>query len=362
MIRILVRLSFLIFTTFSLSLIKSTSDSFPYLEMVRAEFGNWIVENQREYTSPSEFDHRFNVFLKNKLKIEQHNSNNLNTYKLAINKFADMTDQEYMSLFPQTPSGIDPLDLLPSFLKDIISFLFPTKIQQKLKTRKTPNYDDLPIKNIDWEKKGAMSEIRDQKNLGACYAFSTVAATEAAYYIKTTKRIRLSEQQMIDCGLESEFTIGGGLGSFGDADGKYLLKYGLHSGDQFPYKEKEDKCQKTSPVIKVKEIKTQFANSFELLKELAFGPIAAYIEWNVDLQLYNSDVFDIKYPCGIFPNHAVTIVGYDVTAPIPYLKIRNSHGITWGDKGYGLFALRNAEDCAFCGLNSGKEFRPVLED
>jgi len=354
-------LSFFIFSIRTFSETKKDTLSVEYLQIVREEFGNWAAEYNRNYTSPSEFSHRFDVYLENKLKVDQHNSDSSKTYTMGINKFSDLTDQEYMALFKPTPRPINPLDFMPSFIKDILGFLIPTKTTLKLETGSSPNYDYLPIKKIDWVDKGALAKIRDQQSMGSCYAFAAIAAVEAAYFIKTGQTIVLSEQQMMDCGLDSELKMGGGSGAMLEDVGTYVVKYGLHSGDQFKYKNKEDQCYRVPTVVKAKTITNGFANSFELLSEVAKGPVVAQIEWNADVRAYKSGVFDIKYPCGIFPNHAVTIVGYDVTAPIPYLKIRNSHGETVGDKGYFLFALRDAGDSAFCGLNGGKEFRPVLE-
>lgn len=45
-------------------------------------------------------------------------------------------------------------------------------------------------------------------------------------------------------------------------------------------------------------------------------------------------------------NHAVQIVGYDLSAKIPYYIVRNSWGDDFGDKGYLYIAIGNN----LCGL------------
>ncbi|KAH0455113.1 hypothetical protein IEQ34_017037 [Dendrobium chrysotoxum] len=53
--------------------------------------------------------------------------------------------------------------------------------------------------NLDWRSKGAVTPIKDQGQCGACWVFSTVAATEGINQIKNGKLISLSEQELIDC-------------------------------------------------------------------------------------------------------------------------------------------------------------------
>ena len=48
---------------------------------------------------------------------------------------------------------------------------------------------------------------------------------------------------------------------------------------------------------------------------------------------------DLKGPCGIFDNHAVSIVGYKLDDEVPSLLIRNSWGSLWGEMGHVRLAL-----------------------
>lgn len=78
----------------------------------------------------------------------------------------------------------------------------------------------------------------------------------------------------------------------------------------------------------------------ELLTSLAtHGPVAAAVN-AISWQNYLGGV--IQYHCdGSYNslNHAVQIVGYDLSAGIPHYIVRNSWGPTFGDKGYIYIAI-----------------------
>lgn len=69
------------------------------------------------------------------------------------------------------------------------------------------------------------------------------------------------------------------------------------------------------------------------------GPVAVAIN-AISWQNYLSGV--IQYHCDAslnFLNHAVQIVGYDLSAEIPHYIVRNSWGEDFGDGGYLYIAV-----------------------
>lgn len=86
-----------------------------------------------------------------------------------------------------------------------------------------------------------------------------------------------------------------------------------------------------------------------MLRKVAFhGPVAAAVN-ALNWQYYLGGI--IQFHCSGAPenlNHAVQVVGYDRTGPVPYYIVRNSWGPEFGDKGYLYIAVGNN----ICGLVS----------
>ena len=61
---------------------------------------------------------------------------------------------------------------------------------------------------VDWTK--YMNPVVDNNRCPACWAFATAASIEGRYSIKYGTKIKLSEQQMIDCCLTT-YGCNGGL-------------------------------------------------------------------------------------------------------------------------------------------------------
>jgi len=96
-------------------------------------------------------------------------------YSLAVNKFADMTAEEFKKMLGYKPD-LKQQDEAPPLFDTI----------------------DLP-KSVDWRAKGAVTPVKNQGQCGSCWAFSSTGALEGLEKVKGNALIPLSEQQLVDC-------------------------------------------------------------------------------------------------------------------------------------------------------------------
>lgn len=201
------------------------------------------------------------------------------------------------------------------------------------KTKKVKQSKDYVI---DWEKKGVMTPIEDQKQCGSCWAFSALEALQAFNVIHFNKEpTQLSKQQLMDCNANHMSCEGGTLLHAY----RYTARFpNLCTEEEYPYEAKDGKCS-------VKQKKCSYENkqrSYNLLEQgesnlkeaLQDNPIAVSIRAD-ELKDYVSGIFGgdncPEYP---IPDHGVVVVGYGESSEGNYFRIKNSWGSDWGESGY----------------------------
>ena len=108
----------------------------------------WLAEHKKAYNGLDEKQKRFSVFKENFLYIHEHNNQGNQSYKLGLNKFADLSHKEFKATYLGTK-----LDT-----------------KKRLSMSPSPRYlysdgEDLP-ESIDWTEKGAVTSIKDQGSCG----------------------------------------------------------------------------------------------------------------------------------------------------------------------------------------------------
>lgn len=278
---------------------------------------------------------RFNVFKENARNIHEFNKRKDAPYKLRLNKFADMTNQEFRAAY--AGSRINHHRSLRGSRAG--SFMYHNV-----------DLHDLPA-SVDWRKKGAVAPVKDQGQCGSCWAFSTVAAVEGINQIKTKKLVPLSEQELIDCDNAENSGCNGGLMDYAF---EFIKKNGgITSEEKYPYMADEGSCtaQENAPVVVIDGYENVPANDEDsLLKAVAHQPVSIAIEASgMDFQFYSEGVFTGR--CGIELDHGVAVVGYGKTQRgTKYWIVRNSWGAEWGERGY-IRMLRGAKHPeGLCGI------------
>jgi len=62
------------------------------------DYDAFVQKYNRVHPSPTEYQKRLEIYLRNKQHVEMHNRRNGVTYMLELNQFADWTDEEFLSL------------------------------------------------------------------------------------------------------------------------------------------------------------------------------------------------------------------------------------------------------------------------
>jgi len=291
-----------------------------------------MAMHDRVYADSAEKDRRQQIFKENLEFIEKHNNEGKKRYNLSLNSFADLTNEEFVA--SHTGALYKPPTQLGSF-----------KINHSLGFHKM-SVGDIEA-SLDWRKRGAVNDIKNQGRCGSCWAFSAVAAVEGINQIKNGQLVSLSEQNLVDCASND-----GCHGQYVEKAFDYIRDYGLANEEEYPYVETVGTCSGNSnPAIQIRGYQSVTPqNEEQLLTAVASQPVSVLLEAKGQgFQFYSGGVFSGE--CGTELNHAVTIVGYGEEAEGKYWLIRNSWGKSWGEGGYMKLMRDTGNPQGLCGIN-----------
>jgi len=292
--------------------------------------------HEKQYNSIEEEANRRAIFEANVAKIQTHNLEadmGIHTYTLGLNRFADMTHQE----FKKQMNGLKMSVEVDKTDFDRHTFLAPANFQ-------------LPDK-VDWRPKGYVTPVKDQGQCGSCWAFSATGSLEGQHFASTKSLVSLSEQNLVDC--SGKFGNMGCDGGLMDSAFQYIkANKGIDTEDSYPYEAMDGKCRYKKTTIGATctgftDIKSQ--NETDLQTAIAnIGPISVAIDASQDsFQFYKSGVYNEPDCSSTELDHGVLAVGYDATAKSQYYIVKNSWGTSWGQKGY-IWMTRNKKNQ--CGI------------
>jgi C1A family cysteine protease len=188
---------------------------------------------------------------------------------------------------------------------------------------------------FDWNTKGMVTRVQDQKRFGNCWAFAAVGAFECNYLIRTGKRIDASEQLVIDKTLfssekggcpEDAYMVMMSAGFTDESDYPYAgaKKFSPLPGRKTPYR---------AALFGYAGAPATVASTPGIKKALiAHGPVATCMVSTSAFQRHTTGVFEEANITGS-TNHCVLIVGWSDQKGA--WRIKNSWSGKWGEKGFG---------------------------
>uniref|UniRef100_A0A3B0N0S6 Cysteine proteinase, tacP, putative n=1 Tax=Theileria annulata TaxID=5874 RepID=A0A3B0N0S6_THEAN len=325
---------------------KITSEAESELDML-IEFDAFVEKYKKVHRSFDQRVQRFLTFRKNYHIVKTHKPTE--PYSLDLNKFSDLSDEEFKALYPviTPPKTYTSLSKHLEFKK--MSHKNPIYISKLKKAKGIEEIKDLSLitgENLNWARTDAVSPIKDQgDHCGSCWAFSSIASVESLYRLYKNKSYFLSEQELVNCD-KSSMGCAGGLPITAL---EYIHSKGVSFESEVPYTGIVSPCK---PSIKNKV----FIDSISILKgndvvnkSLVISPTVVGIAVTKELKLYSGGIFTGK--CGGELNHAVLLVGegVDHETGMRYWIIKNSWGEDWGENGF-LRLQRTKKGVDKCGI------------
>ncbi|KAG7153876.1 Digestive cysteine proteinase 3-like 1 [Homarus americanus] len=120
--------------------------------------------------------YRQRVFQQNEQLMKDFNKKFENgevTFKVAMNQFGDMTNEEFNAVMKGYKKGSrgEPKAVFTAEGRSMAA-------------------------DVDWRTKGAVTPVKDQEQCGSCWAFSATGALEGQHFLKNDELVSLSEQQL----------------------------------------------------------------------------------------------------------------------------------------------------------------------
>ena len=316
---LIITLSAIALTTMTLVFLSQNSES-----SMRREFMEFKSQYNKSYGSKTELEYRFSIFAENMNMIKLSNANKDKRFTLKKNQFSDKTFEEFKNQFLMVPQENEAHHL--------VSLSSPVS------------------GNVDWRTvRGAIGAIKNQKECGSCWAFSSVASMETAYFLRNQKFVSFSEQELVDCASSyGNHGCNGGLMPFAF---EYIMDNKITTEEAYPYRAFEGTCRASSMSERYSMDSFAQINPIDVeglklgIKETV---VSVAIEVQHDFMFYNGGVYHADSNCGQALNHAVNAVGFNTETSDPYFIVRNSWGPTWGLGGYVKMAI--ASGSGTCGI------------
>ncbi|XP_026142028.1 cathepsin L1-like isoform X1 [Carassius auratus] len=305
------------------------------LSLEDMEFHAWKMKFGKIYRSVEEESQRKQTWLSNRKLVLVHNmmaDQGIKTYRLGMTYYADMSNEEYRQVA----------------FHGCLGSMNNTKARGGATFFRLKDAVVVPS-SVDWRDKGYVTDVKDQKDCGSCWAFSATGSLEGQTFKKTGKLVSLSEQQLVDCsGSFGNMGCGGGLM---DQAFQYIKSNGgLDTEESYPYEAIDDQCRFNPSNVGATctgYVDVTSGDESALQEAVAtIGPISVAIDaGHSSFQLYESGIYNEPDCSSSDLDHGVLAVGYGSSNGEDYWIVKNSWGVGWGDKGYIMMSRNKSNQC-----------------
>jgi cathepsin L len=287
-------------------------------------FVDWMHLYGKSYHH-EEFQQRFSIWKANLDFIDAHNAEG-HSYTVAMNKFGDLTSQEYQNIY------------LGLKLQAPIAEFTPVEVEAALQ---------LPASK-DWRQSGAVTPVKNQEQCGSCWSFSTTGSTEGCHAISGKSLVSLSEQNLIDC--SSSYGNDGCNGGLMTSAMQYIIaNKGIDTEVSYPYEATDGSCAFSASEVGATLsafTNVQQGNEADLQNKANLGPVSVAIDASQpNFQFYSGGVYSSPQCSQTQLDHGVLVVGWGVSGSSPYWIVKNSWGAAWGLQGYIWMSRNNNNNC-----------------
>jgi cathepsin L len=299
----------------------------------RAAFDEFKVKYGKIYLDAEE-NHRYNVFKQNLDFVNSWDAD-ARGFTVAINKFADLTAEEFGSIYNGMSVSVDvialeePIPPTPAVTGDI----------------------------VNWVTKGAVTPIKDQGQCGSCWSFSSTGSMEGEKFIKTGTLTSLSEQNLVDCST-SQGNDGCNGGLMDQAFQYVIDNKGIDTEASYRYTATgPNSCKFKAADVgdTISSFKDVSSGSEAALQTAVDGqPISVAIDASHNsFQLYSGGIY-YEPACSTSQlDHGVLAVGYGTNnANSNYWLVKNSWGTDWGMAGYIQMSKNKNNNCGIATMAS----------
>ena len=187
---------------------------------------------------------------------------------------------------------------------------------------------------FDWRDSGMVTQVKDQKNCGSCWAFSAVGALESVAMLSSDIFFPdYSEQFVVSYNMSNEGCNGGYM----DRVARFLKNAGTISEICMPYRANDRIFP--LPCREWRDDRVEIVTSWswvnpsveELKAAIYENPISAAYNVYEDFYYYTEGIYEHVFG-DLLGGHAIVIVGWDDLEQC--FIVKNSWGPEWGENGY----------------------------